>query len=186
MRRPGRGCGHHLRQSHTTQALVRSARGCRARAGDRRKADTRAASRESPSVAQLVRLLQALNLGFTRRQVAFGGCGEKLRSAADEHLAAVRRHDKELETEGVFMNKRTKLAIAAGAAIWMVPNLRAFAGIDITAGDWKVDFAGNVNAFYVGASCDNGTNTAVVGGLTCTGDHSAAVRNGLLPAALVF
>jgi hypothetical protein len=84
------------------------------------------------------------------------------------------------------MNTRTKLAIAAGAAIWMVPNLKAFAGIDITAGDWKVDFAGNVNAFYVGASCDNGTNTTVTGGLACTGDHSAAVRNGLLPAALVF
>jgi len=52
------------------------------------------------------------------------------------------------------MNTRTKLAIAAGAAIWMVPILKAFAGIDIAAGDWKVDFAGNVNAFYVGASCD--------------------------------
>ncbi len=84
------------------------------------------------------------------------------------------------------MNTRTKLAIAAGAAIWMVPILKAFAGIDIAAGDWKVDFAGNVNAFYVGASCDTGTNNTVIGGLACTGDHSAAVRNGLLPAALVF
>jgi hypothetical protein len=84
------------------------------------------------------------------------------------------------------MNTRTKLAIAASAAMWMVPNLEAVAGIDVTAGDWKIDFAGNVNAFYVGASCDNGTNTTVVGGLACTGDHSTAVRNGLLPAALVF
>jgi predicted porin len=82
------------------------------------------------------------------------------------------------------MNTRTKLAIAAGAAIWMVP--KAFAGIDITAGDWKVDFAGNVNAFYVNAGCDDSPNNAVVGGLVCTGNHATSVRNGLLPAALVF
>jgi predicted porin len=94
---------------------------------------------------------------------------------------------KELETEGVFMNRRTKLAIAVSTAIWMVPMTRAVAGIDVTAGDWKIDFSGNVNAFYVGSQCDNGVNTAVVGGLACTGDEkSAAVRNGLLPAALVF
>jgi hypothetical protein len=84
------------------------------------------------------------------------------------------------------MNTRTKFAIAASAAIWMVPNLKAFAGIDVAAGDWKIVFSGNVNAFYVGASCDTGTNTTVTGGLACTGDNSAAVRNGLLPAALVF
>jgi len=35
------------------------------------------------------------------------------------------------------MNTRTKLMIAASAAIWMVPNLEAVAGIDVTAGDWK-------------------------------------------------
>jgi predicted porin len=85
------------------------------------------------------------------------------------------------------MNTRTKLAIAATAAMWMVPNLKAVAGIDVTAGDWKIDFAGNVNAFYVGASCDNGVNNTVSGGLACTGGEKAvAVRNGLLPAALVF
>ena len=84
------------------------------------------------------------------------------------------------------MNTRTKLAIAVSAAIWMVPMTRAVAGIDVEAGDWKIDFSGNVNAFYVNAQCDDGANTAVVGGLACTGDRSAAVRNGLLPAALVF
>jgi predicted porin len=85
------------------------------------------------------------------------------------------------------MKKRTKLAIAASAAIWMVPMTRAVAGIDVNAGDWKIDFSGNVNAFYVGSQCDDAvTNTTVVGGLACTGDHSAAIRNGLLPAALVF
>ena len=85
------------------------------------------------------------------------------------------------------MNKRTKLAIAASAAMWMIPISRAVAGIDVQAGDWKIDFAGNVNAFYVGTSCDTpSTTTAVAGGLACTGDHSTSVRNGLLPAALVF
>src|SRR6202041_565917 len=93
---------------------------------------------------------------------------------------------KELETEGVSMNTRSKLAIAAGAARWVIPMTQAVAGIDVQAGDWKIDFSGNVNAFYVNAQCDDGANTAVVGGLTCTGDRSAAVRNGLLPAALVF
>lgn len=85
------------------------------------------------------------------------------------------------------MKKRTKLAIAVCAAIWIVPMTPAVAGIDVNAGDWKIDFSGNVNAFYVGSECDNpGTSTTVTGGLACTGDHSAAVRNGLLPAALVF
>jgi predicted porin len=85
------------------------------------------------------------------------------------------------------MKKRTKLAIAASAAILIVPMTRALAGIDVNAGDWKIDFSGNVNAFYVGSQCDNpGTSTTVTGGLACTGDHSAAIRNGLLPAALVF
>ena len=86
------------------------------------------------------------------------------------------------------MNTRTKLAIAFSAAMWMVPISDAVAGIDVTAGDWKIDFAGNVNAFYVGTKCDDsGPTSAVAGGLACTGnDRSSSVRNGLLPAALVF
>ncbi|HMK87119.1 MAG TPA: hypothetical protein VK437_14255, partial [Steroidobacteraceae bacterium] len=84
------------------------------------------------------------------------------------------------------MKARVKYAIAIGAALWMVPLTQAVAGIDIAAGDWKIDFSGNINAFYVDASCDHGTDNAVAGGLACTGDNSAAVRNGLLPAALVF
>ena len=90
------------------------------------------------------------------------------------------------------MKKRTKLAVAVGA-VCMVPITQAVAGIDVNAGDWKIDFSGNVNAFYVATQCDHPagpasapTSTTVEGGLACTGDHSAAVRNGLLPAALVF
>jgi predicted porin len=84
------------------------------------------------------------------------------------------------------MKLRIKHALAIGAAIGIAPLTQAVAGIDVTAGDWKLDFSGNVNAFYVDSSCDHGANTAVVGGLACTGDDSAAVRNGLLPAALVI
>jgi predicted porin len=84
------------------------------------------------------------------------------------------------------MKTRTKLAIAISAALWIVPMTQAIAGIDFTAGEWKVDISGNVNAFYVGANCDDGPNTAVIGGLACTGDRATSVRNGLLPAALVF
>jgi predicted porin len=85
------------------------------------------------------------------------------------------------------MNTRTKLAIAVSTAIWMFPISKAFAGIDVTAGDWKIDFSGNVNAFYTGSSCDTPTSTTgVTGGLACLGDSSTSVRNGLLPAALVF
>ena len=85
------------------------------------------------------------------------------------------------------MNTRTKLAVAVGTAL-LFPAAQALAGIDFTAGDWKIDISGNVNAFYVGADCDNGpaATTTVVGGLACTGNRSTAVRNGLLPAALVF
>ena len=54
------------------------------------------------------------------------------------------------------MIPRTKLMLAISVAIWMVPMTRAMAGIDVTAGDWKLDFSGNVNAFYVGANCDDG------------------------------
>ena len=82
------------------------------------------------------------------------------------------------------MKARIKCAIAIGAAMWLVPLTQAVAGIDVEAGDWKMDFSGNVNAFYVNADCDHDANTAVTGGLACTGDNATSVRNGLLPAAL--
>jgi predicted porin len=86
------------------------------------------------------------------------------------------------------MKARLKYAIALGAAMSAVPLTQAVAGIDVEAGDWKIDFSGNINAFYVNADCDHGpaTQTSVTGGLACTGDNSTSVRNGLLPAAFVF
>jgi predicted porin len=86
------------------------------------------------------------------------------------------------------MKTHTKLLIAmAAAAGWAVPMSQAVAGIDATVGDWSLDISGNVNGFYVGNSCDSANgNTVVVNGLACTGDNSSSVRNGLLPAAIVF
>ena len=86
------------------------------------------------------------------------------------------------------MKARIKCAIAIGAACWLGPLTQAVAGVDVEAGDWKIDFSGNINAFYVDANCDHdlSTQTAVTGGLACTGDNSASVRNGLLPTAFVF
>ena len=84
------------------------------------------------------------------------------------------------------MNARMKIAIAISAATMMIPLTRAVAGIDVQAGDWKIDLSGNVNAFYVDTSCDHNANATVVGGLACAGDNSSSVRNGLLPAAIVF
>jgi hypothetical protein len=84
------------------------------------------------------------------------------------------------------MKARTRILIVAGAAASIIPMFQAFAGIDIAAGDWTVDLAGNVNGFYVGSRCDTSTNNTVIGGLACTGDNSSSVRNGLLPAALVI
>jgi predicted porin len=86
------------------------------------------------------------------------------------------------------MNTRFKLMIAASAAIWIGPVSQAVAGIDVSAGDWKIDFSGNINAFYVNSGCQSASaSTTVEGGLACTGgEHTSAIRNGLLPAALVF
>jgi predicted porin len=84
------------------------------------------------------------------------------------------------------MKARIKCAIAIGAACWLGPFTQAVAGVDVEAGDWKIDFSGNINAFYVNADCDHGTNNLVTGGLACTGDNSTSVRNGLLPTAFVF
>lgn len=62
--------------------------------------------------------------------------------------------------------------------------------IDISAGDWKFTANGNVNVYYIHASCEAQTTTAVVGGLACLGssgeDKSSSVSNGLLPAALAL
>jgi predicted porin len=80
-----------------------------------------------------------------------------------------------------------RLSIAAALAAVCAPAAHA---IDVTAGDWKLSFDGNVNADYIYSHCAALTDAkAVAGGLTCVapGDgqrSSSSVSNGLLPAAL--
>jgi|KBSSwiStaDraftv2_1062776.scaffolds.fasta_scaffold02724_17 hypothetical protein len=80
-----------------------------------------------------------------------------------------------------------RLSIAAALAAVCAPAAHA---IDVTAGDWKLSFDGNVNADYIYSNCESLDNAkTVVLGFTCIapGDgqrSSSSVSNGLLPAAL--
>jgi hypothetical protein len=62
--------------------------------------------------------------------------------------------------------------------------------VEIDAGDWKFSASGNVNVYYIGASCEDQTTAPVGGGLACIGaageDSSSSISNGLLPAALAI
>jgi predicted porin len=83
--------------------------------------------------------------------------------------------------------QHVRFAIAAALASMCAPAAHA---VDVTAGDWKLSFDGNVNADYIYSNCESlesGHN--IGGGLTCVapGDgqrSSSSVSNGLLPAAL--
>lgn len=83
------------------------------------------------------------------------------------------------------MKKRNVMHLAVTGALAAIAAQNAFAGIGFKAGDWDVDFGGNVNGFYTYADCDKNV-TPVGGGLACVGDQQGAVRNGLLPGALIF
>jgi hypothetical protein len=80
-----------------------------------------------------------------------------------------------------------RYSIAAALAAMCAPAAHA---IDVTAGDWKLSFDGNVNADYIYSNCQSAdTAKTIGGGLTCfaPGDgqrSSSSVSNGLLPAAL--
>jgi predicted porin len=80
-----------------------------------------------------------------------------------------------------------RLSIAAALAAVCAPAAHA---VDVTAGDWKLSFDGNVNAHYIYSSCAAAdTAKSVGGGLSCIGSFdgqrtSSSVSNGLLPAAL--
>jgi len=84
-------------------------------------------------------------------------------------------------------HQRICLSIAAALAAACAPAAYA---VDVTAGDWKLSFDGNVNAHYIYSSCQSfDTSKAVAGGLACVGSEdgeksSSSVSNGLLPAAL--
>lgn len=76
------------------------------------------------------------------------------------------------------------LSAAVAAACFSAPA----AGIEVTAGDWKLTFNGNVNVHYIRADCEEETELGVAGGLACRGaagvERTSSIANGLLPAAL--
>jgi predicted porin len=80
-----------------------------------------------------------------------------------------------------------RFSIAALVAAMCAPAAHA---VDVTAGDWKLSFDGNVNADYIYSNCASLDSAKTIGGgLTCVapGDgqrSSSSVSNGLLPAAL--
>jgi predicted porin len=80
-----------------------------------------------------------------------------------------------------------RFSIAAALAAMCAPAAHA---VDVTAGDWKLSFDGNVNAHYIYSECAAANLAAnVAGGLSCIGSNdgqraSSSVSNGLLPAAL--
>ncbi|HEY6484090.1 MAG TPA: hypothetical protein VIY54_11265 [Steroidobacteraceae bacterium] len=86
-------------------------------------------------------------------------------------------------------HQQIALSIATALAAALAPAAYA---IDVTAGDWKLSFDGNVNAHYIYSECQSFTTAAAVGGgLACVGSDdgqrgSSSVSNGLLPAALTI
>src|SRR5690606_16502394 len=83
---------------------------------------------------------------------------------------------------------RIRFSLAASAAAAIMASTASQA-VEITAGDWKFTFSGNVNAHYIYSSCEDDP-APVAGGLTCVAtageDSSSSVSNGLLPAAMSF
>jgi predicted porin len=86
-------------------------------------------------------------------------------------------------------HQHIRLSVAAALAAALAPAAHA---IDVTAGDWKLSFDGNVNAHYIYSQCESAARArSVAGGLACIGSEdgqngSSSVSNGLLPAALTI
>jgi hypothetical protein len=86
--------------------------------------------------------------------------------------------------------KQQQIRLSIAAALAAAVCAPAAQAVDVTAGDWKLSFDGNVNADYIYSNCASLNGAASIGGgLTCVaaGDgqrSSSSVSNGLLPAAL--
>jgi predicted porin len=82
-------------------------------------------------------------------------------------------------------HQRIGFPIATAIAVVFAAALAPAAyAIDVTAGDWKLSFDGNVNAHFIYESCESRARV-VIGGLACAAtENSSSVSNGLLPAAL--
>src|SRR3982074_3826981 len=101
----------------------------------------------------------------------------------------VSAHRRTSRRNAPMKQQHIRISIAAALAAVLAPAAHA---IDVTAGDWKLSFDGNVNADYIYSNCASLDKAKVIGGgLTCVapGDgqrSSSSVSNGLLPAALSF
>lgn len=99
------------------------------------------------------------------------------------------------------MLKHKRLSLAVAGALALAGASTANAGIGFKAGEWDIDFSGNVNGFATYNDCaSTGTQIvggvvtprpAVAGGLACaevgnTKNSSTSIESGLLPSALVF
>jgi predicted porin len=84
------------------------------------------------------------------------------------------------------MLKRKPVCMAVAGACALLGATAANAGIGFKAGDWDIDFSGNVNGFATWNDCDNAVQ--VEGGLACNGNDAdeQAIESGLLPSALVI
>ncbi|HSF24303.1 MAG TPA: porin [Blastocatellia bacterium] len=81
-----------------------------------------------------------------------------------------------------------KICTAVAGACALLGASAANAAIGFRAGDWDIDFSGNVNGFATWTDCDNAA-VSVQGGLACNkpgGEDESAIESGLLPSALVF
>lgn len=86
----------------------------------------------------------------------------------------------------MFSSKRLSWTLAASVAAILAP--AALQAVEMSAGDWKFTFSGNVNAHFIISQCDD-SPAQVDGGFACVAgpgvdDNGATVSNGLLPAAM--
>jgi predicted porin len=78
----------------------------------------------------------------------------------------------------------TKIQYAVAAALALGASA-AQAGIDIPAGDWTIDFGGNVNAYYTNTRFSGSMyDAAKTAGNTLTSKTANEVSTGLLPSAI--
>ena len=74
---------------------------------------------------------------------------------------------------------------------FLVPPMTSHAGLELNAGDWTLQFSGNINAFSTNIDCDaKKAGATVAGGLACGSNgkdyKSKNVQTGLLPAWFSF
>ncbi len=88
------------------------------------------------------------------------------------------------------MLKRKLMAVAVAGAVASLASTGASA-LEFTAGNWKMDISGSVNAFYTNTSCDhNGAAAPIIGATlpVCglSNEDFTGIQDGLLPGFIKF